>query len=1263
VLARPPGVVDMHASAVRRTVPGLVRSLARLVAAVALLLPALFLNVPEADASFQVRGFSPRFSVNAQGAITLVGNTLASCSSAAAGCAQARNATAAPASSNNNNSWTMAYVDVDGDSSTINSSSATLSLPAGSSVLFAELTWGGESTSAQRGVASFRVPGAGYVAVSATRVDVDTAANRYSAVADVTPLVAGLTNPNGTYWVGNVQSTVGATDKYAAWALVVVYENLSLPLRNLVVFDGYSVVNTTAPSSISTTVSGFLTPALGTVHTEIGSVVFEGDVGYAGDSMSLNGTTLSNALNPANNFFNSSITIDGVRFSAKNPDYVNQMAFDADIVNADGILGNSATSATFTYSTTQDVYYPTVVTFQTDVFTPSVDVVKSSQDITHSEAVYNGDTIRYTLCARSSGNDPATFVVLTDPISPNVTYVPGSTTIDGIAKTDAAGDDQVDFSGNVLVIRLGTGADATSGGTLAPGDLTTIQFDVTVNDGLPAGTSISNQAQVVFSGATLGGGYGASSDSSSTSAGDNPDTLVTNAPPVAVADTAATLINTPVTVSVLDNDWDPDGNIDPTTVSIVTPPAHGSITAVDPVGGAVTYAPTSGYVGPDVFRYRVCDTVGQCAEADVSVTVSTTSLNPPTARPDGATTPEQTAVTIDVLANDSAGTGAALVPATTTVIVPPANGTTSVDGATGAITYTPTGYFYGSDPFVYQVCDNHGLCDSAVVSVDVTRVDHPPIARDDNATVAQGSSVTINVLANDTDPENNILVSSVAVASGPAHGSATVNANGTITYTPAAGYFGPDSLTYTVCDTTVPARLCSSAATVTIGVGQAAPAASDDAYAVHKNRSFSAPAPGVLGNDTDPNGLTLSAVLVAGPVNGTLSLNADGSFSYDPVNGYKGPDTFTYIACTPSPGLCSPPATVTLTVSNDRPEAPDDAYGVAEDGDLAVAAPGVMANDSDPNGDPLTSSLASAPVHGALTLNTDGSFAYTPDGGYSGSDSFSYLACDTDAECAAANVVITITALPGLPVANGDAVFAVPGLAVAIDVLGNDAPGSGSWDLTTLEIISGPTGGTASVNADGTITYSTAGGTGSDSFQYRVCNDSPGDCTTATVQVTIDRAPAFGAGVDGSTIGLIVGGSLPGPVDVSDPDSGDTVTVSVSGALPDGVTLSADGTWSGSTAAAAEGSYPITITACDQYSVCSTANVTIVVSAAEESDPPAPAPTGTPVSTPPPTVVDAPEGTGKPDGGLWLFMVGMALALVGVLAGWSRMEQRRTRGR
>ena len=155
-------------------------------------------------------------------------------------------------------------------------------------------------------------------------------------------------------------------------------------------------------------------------------------------------------------------------------------------------------------------------------------------------------------------------------------------------------------------------------------------------------------------------------------------------------------------------------------------------------------------------------------------------------------------------------------------------------------------------------------------------------------------------------------------------------------------------------------------------------------------------APGVLGNDTDFDSSTLTATVVtgSGPAHGTLTFNPDGAFTYNPDANFNGTDTFTYRA---NDGTAqSNPATVTITVSasNDVPIATADAYSTGEDTALTVNAPGVLANDSDADGNPLTAVLGSGPSHGTLTLNANGSFTYTPTADYNGPDSFTYRASD-----------------------------------------------------------------------------------------------------------------------------------------------------------------------------------------------------------------------------------------------------------------------------
>ena len=258
------------------------------------------------------------------------------------------------------------------------------------------------------------------------------------------------------------------------------------------------------------------------------------------------------------------------------------------------------------------------------------------------------------------------------------------------------------------------------------------------------------------------------------------------------------------------------------------------------------------------------------------------------------------------------------------------------------------------------------------------------------------------MLANDTDidgdPITAILVDS------PAHGTLSLNSDGSFTYTPALNYNGPDSFTYKandgLADSPTNATVSITVTPVNDPPGTSGGIVADDAYTTPEDTTLTVVAPGVLANDTDIDGDPITAILVDSPAHGTLSLNSDGSFTYTPALNYNGPDSFTYKA---NDGLADSPtnATVSITVTpvNDPPGTSggivaDDAYTTPEDTTLTVIAPGVLANDTDIDGDPITAILVDSPAHGTLSLNSDGSFTYTPALNYNGPDSFTYKAND-----------------------------------------------------------------------------------------------------------------------------------------------------------------------------------------------------------------------------------------------------------------------------
>jgi uncharacterized repeat protein (TIGR01451 family) len=238
-------------------------------------------------------------------------------------------------------------------------------------------------------------------------------------------------------------------------------------------------------------------------------VASEGDRSLTPDGMSLNGTVMSNAANPASNNFNSSITRLGTDVGGRTPNYGNLLGIDADLFNANGIVGNNATSATIKLTTVGDVYLPSVVTFSTELYAPVVVPDKTVTNLTHPGGpTQPGDTLRYTVDFENTGQDAADGFVVTDPIPAGTTYEENSLSIGGSgAQTDASGDDQAEFdaSQDSVRVRLGSGANATSGGSLAEnGGSASATFDVTVDGGHSEGDVISNRASSDYRGHTIG---------------------------------------------------------------------------------------------------------------------------------------------------------------------------------------------------------------------------------------------------------------------------------------------------------------------------------------------------------------------------------------------------------------------------------------------------------------------------------------------------------------------------------------------------------------------------------------------------------------------------------------------------------------------------------------------------------------------------------------------------------------------------------------
>ncbi|MBI1193738.1 MAG: tandem-95 repeat protein [Bacteroidetes bacterium] len=595
-----------------------------------------------------------------------------------------------------------------------------------------------------------------------------------------------------------------------------------------------------------------------------------------------------------------------------------------------------------------------------------------------------------------------------------------------------------------------------------------------------------------------------------------------NDAPLAVTDSATTLEDTPVGIVVLGNDSDPDGGLNPASVNIALSPANGSA-SVDLLSGTITYTPNPDFNGIDSFRYQVCDTgfplPQACSEAWVIVTVVEVN-DPVQAFDDAETTFEDNAFVTFPLNNDFDPENR-LDTASLTLVSGPLHGVVVIFPATGGLQYTPNPNYNGPDSLQYRVCDDQvpGTCDEARLAIIVLPLNDAPTLTDDINVTDEDLPVSTDVLANDSDIDGSLDPATVAIVSGPYHGTASVDtATGQVLYTPSPDFFGTDSLRYSACDdgTPLPAA-CGEALLVILVIPVNDPvSAADDVFAVLEDTPTWLD---LLANDTDPDGSAdpASVTVIAGPAHGSTLLNpATGEVRYAPDANYAGPDTFRYRVCDDGiPAGCSE-ATVYLDVLpvNDPPVALDDTASGLQDSPMALDP---LANDSDLDGniDVTSFSLIVSALNGSISFDAgSGTATYTPAPGFFGSDSAQYQICDDGtplpAACDSAWMVFTVLEVPPLPnvkpIALRDTASVFEDNAVVLAVLANDGDPDGALVPATLSIWSGPLQASATVDLlTGTVLFTPNPDVyGPDSFAYRICdNGLTTKCDSAWVRVQV----------------------------------------------------------------------------------------------------------------------------------------------------------------
>jgi hypothetical protein len=438
-----------------------------------------------------------------------------------------------------------------------------------------------------------------------------------------------------------------------------------------------------------------------------------------------------------------------------------------------------------------------------------------------------------------------------------------------------------------------------------------------------------------------------------------------------------------------------------------------------------------------------------------------------------------------VLANDSDVDGDTIA---VTGVSTPSHGTAALE-ADGSITYQPAQGYDGGDGFDYSIGDGAGGSANGHVAVTVVAVNQPPVAVDDSASVAEDGSASIDVVANDVDPDGGALA--VTALGQPAYGSTSLAVDGTVTYVPAPNYNGPDSFGYTISDSI--GFTDSATVAVTVTATNDAPTADADTATTNEDTAV---AINVVANDSDIDLDTLTPSAVSVPDLGSAAIAPDGKIVYTPPPNYFGPDAFSYTISDGHGGSASASVSVNVNSVNDAPTAAPKTATTAYQTAVTVALTGSDVETCD-----LQFQIVTSPAHGTLgslssvlcvTLlppySDSSKVKYTPAAGWSGTDQFTYRTKDGVLWSAPATVTITTTP---------------PNIIHVGDLDGSKTTGSTTWTAkVTILVHSAADTPYASATVTGTWSDGASGTSSCTTNSAGVCTLQKGSIPKTTTAVT-----------------------------------------------------------------------------------------------------------------------------------------------------------------
>ncbi len=559
-------------------------------------------------------------------------------------------------------------------------------------------------------------------------------------------------------------------------------------------------------------------------------------------------------------------------------------------------------------------------------------------------------------------------------------------------------------------------------------------------------------------------------------------------------------INEPRFGDVSSNDFDPDYLSDPISTinsySIISQPSNGDI--IFNLDGTFQYTPDPNFTGNDSFTYLNCDACAVCAIATVFVTVIPTNDEPVANSSGLIAVNEDTSYSGSVADltfdpdNDLLVHSALLQPEHGDVIM----------NQDGSFIYVPDNDYFGSDEFMYLVCDIVGQCAVGFVYFNVINQNDPPITTSSSFMTNEDFPAFIgNASTGDSDDSGVISYSLIQQS---ANGITTLNSNGSFTYTPYPNFYGYDTLFIQACDLNnacVPDYVY-----FTISPLNDWPVAIADDFFGYEDEVLA----GTVANDTDVDGDVLAYTILSNGVGGNLVIDSDGDFTFTPNQNFSGFSIATYQVCDPNNACSQGTLTLEIIEINDDPIINADFFTGPEDEDLSG---NVLTNDIEPDGEIIYYFTTSNPQHGTIIFNAAGSFTYTPEPNWSGQEVIQFYGCDPCAVCLQSTLTITIEPVNDPPVTSNAS------FNLQEDISFNGSLAAYATDLDDSNLLfaleTAAENGLVVLQSNGIFNYTPFSNfNGTDSFEVSICDDENA-CQTAVVNMNVlpvnDAPTAVGA--------------------------------------------------------------------------------------------------------------------------------------------------------